>query len=377
MERFAGRMLFAALVVVGLGSLAHAGNPEQSLSSRSTQAPRVDAASLSTHEIGAWTFVPFLDPASREVRGYLAYYTGHDSRGDNLTLTWFERDPGGTNWAQSAWSSGDLASAVRYGESRVPGATAHRGDPTIALALSVTPDQGLLVPERVTFGMFERDPIAQALAESEDSGAILDVLRTSGFAVTPELPAAFALADARARGDAKGEQRIKAFAFGQDLDPSGQNTPSVPSAAPSTGGGVTPGDVVEICEIEPVGANIMLAGATPKSAERGKNTLLNQLAAADASLILGDGPMIYGMFCGCTTVYGTCTGTGAWTFDGALPTIGGWNCSFSRGGTKTWTKTGLTFWCCNTCTGSGTTSCTESCGCTVTALPCTPAGCGC
>lgn len=373
MNRSSCRWAVAAFALASAVGLSQAAGPA---SARAGDVSRAEAVSLATHTIGAWVFVPF--ESGREVRAYLAYYTGKDVQGDNLTVAWFEREPGGTDWTQYAWRSGDLAAAARFGALRVPGARAYQSDPLISDALRSTPGMGAEAPNKVLFGMFADDPVGQALTQLEEPGAILDLMKRSGLEVTPELPAAFALVDALASGDAKLASQIRAESLGQRArGGDGQGSTDTPSAAPSNGGGATPGEVTEICEVEPVEATIFLGAATPANSERGKNTMLGQLARADESAMFGDGPMIYGFFCGCTTVYGTCTATGAWTFDGSVPTIGGWHCSFVRNGTMTWTKTGLTFWCCNACSGSGTTSCVQTCGCTVTALPCTAAGCGC
>jgi hypothetical protein len=311
--------------------------------------------------VGQWRFVPLVDEGAASVPAFLAYYIGDDAYGNNVTVVLFEADGEGS-WQGATWPDADLGLAAvytvdRYGEI---GQSILLDDEIVEAIENGGYDinsEEAPEPEPLGLGMSRENSWYEIAAQAESPGALLDALRKLGHPITPELPAIAARSAAMAADDLDEVDRITAISIGMSTEPT------------------------LTCEV--AARYVSLAAASLDAEAAGMTALLTELAGRAEEALFGRSVhQTRAILCwpGCTETCRPCAGTGAWTFYGRLPNgMGGLHCTWSRSGTTTCRRAGITFWCCNPCTTTPyTRDCVELTGCTVElpgACPATPAGC--
>jgi len=247
--------------------------------------------------VGQWRFVPLVDEGAASVPAFLAYYIGDDAYGNNVTVVLFEADGEGS-WQGATWPDADLGLAAvytvdRYGEI---GQSILLDDEIVEAIENGGYDinsEEAPEPEPLGLGMSRENSWYEIAAQAESPGALLDALRKLGHPITPELPAIAA-------------------------------------------------------------RYVSLAAASLDAEAAGMTALLTELAGRAEEALFGRSVhQTRAILCwpGCTETCRPCAGTGAWTFYGRLPNgMGGLHCTWSRSGTTTCRRAGITFWCCNPCT---------------------------
>jgi hypothetical protein len=309
-------------------------------------------------QLGGWTFAPVVAGPDALIVAYIAFQSRGERIEGQIDVVWFERSEQG--WTSSAWVQGGLIDAVAYAQHRFNPTANHLAPAPIAEAWAKYREAPFdpVEPEPLIYGLPESDPMAQALSDVDNLGDALETLRKSGWTLTPELPAIFARSAALFAGDQQLADDITAMSL-ISISPGGPSTPI------DQCGGV-------------VAMSVALSAATHTSYDAGMQGILSQIADLDKAMLDSAGQsQELGMFCGCSVLYGACTGaTGPYVFRDANPSAGSTHCNYCQtgAGTQTYTYTGDTFWCCNPCTGGGTQSCTNCKTCTVEGLGTCPAG---
>jgi hypothetical protein len=268
--------------------------------------------------VGQWRFVPLVDEGAASVPAFLAYYIGDDAYGNNVTVVLFEADGEGS-WQGATWPDADLGLAAVYTVDR--------------------------------YG-----EIGQSILLDDE---IVEAIENGGYDInSEEAPEPEPLGLGMSRENSWYEIAAQAESPGALLD-----------ALRKLGHPITP-------ELPAIAARSAAMAA-------GMTALLTELAGRAEEALFGRSVhQTRAILCwpGCTETCRPCAGTGAWTFYGRLPNgMGGLHCTWSRSGTTTCRRAGITFWCCNPCTTTPyTRDCVELTGCTVElpgACPATPAGC--
>jgi hypothetical protein len=302
-------------------------------------------------QMGGWTFAPIVAGADARIVAYIAFQSKGERIAGQIDVVWFERQD--SRWTASVWVDGGLMDAVAYAHARFDATDNHLAPGTIGEAWAKYRQAPFepVAPEPLAYGVAQSDPMAELLTSTDDLGEALEALRKGGWAVTPELPAIFARSEALLTGDRQRADEIT------------QN--SIIVIGPGGGG---PGrDIPPIDECGGVVVHaIAMTAATHQNYDSGMQAMLSQIADLDQAMLdsAGQSPEL-GMFCGCSITYGACTGAGAFTFSRSIPSTGNIHCKYCRPGTRTYTYTGSTFWCCNACPAAGTEPCNECVTCTI------------
>ena len=302
-------------------------------------------------QMGGWTFAPIVAGADARIVAYIAFQSKGERIAGQIDVVWFERQD--SRWTASVWVDGGLMDAVAYAHARFDATDNHLAPGTIGEAWAKYRQAPFepVAPEPLAYGVAQSDPMAELLTSTDDLGEALEALRKGGWAVTPELPAIFARSEALLTGDRQRADEIT------------QN--SIIVIGPGGGG---PGrDITPIDECGGVVVHaIAMTAATHQNYDSGMQAMLSQIADLDQAMLdsAGQSPEL-GFFCGCSTTYGACTGAGAFTFSRSIPSTGNIHCEYCRPGTRTYTYTGSTFWCCNACPAAGTEPCNECVQCTI------------
>lgn len=312
-------------------------------------APAVGQVDSAMYLIGQWQFVPVIDQQAEIVPAFFAYYIGAQYSGDNLRAVVFERAHDGS-WNGAVWPDADIAMSAAYAIARYgePGLSILRDTEIVAMLEEngYEPAEGP-EPDPLGLGLSRYDAWYKVAAGMAQPGSLLEQLRQAGHAITPELPAITARMAALESGDPQAIENASVLAIGVISAPNAQ--------------------------CEQAALAVSLAAATSQADADGTTALLSQLAARAETAVFGNtGYVLRGWFCGCGESCNPCVGTGAWTFDGAIESMGEIHCSWVRSGSTTCTRTGLTFWCCNSCsTTPYPKTCVELCGSTVpSGTPC-------
>ncbi|MAY75416.1 MAG: hypothetical protein CMJ31_12030 [Phycisphaerae bacterium] len=318
-------------------------------------------------EVGEWLFAPAISSESQTIEGFVGYYTGDDVTEASITALWFEQGVDG--WEIYSFEDGDPGVAAAH-------AMLARDDDKL---FDEHPWLGALGHHRLAEGSIEFPrPMSVAapldskwqatLQSSVDPKGVLSTMVAVGAEVAPELPEI---------GSRVWER------LGNTL-PAPVNSSTATSVTP--GGGVIVGGGGSTRPVDPRPITCEVRARANQTVDlaasaAGLDALLDELSfAASAQLFNAGVPATapLGNFClwGCTITRDPCSGTGAWTLKSNVPDNDGFRCNYSRSGTRNWTKSGLTFWCCNTCTGSGTENCTEIDACILVGqIGCPPGGC--
>lgn len=241
---------------------------------------------------GDWTFAPA--GVGTEVRGFLTWMDPGLAIGANLTILWYQREPGDT-WTTWAWSGESLAEASAWVAGYLGSASIFSEDPALRSLVFEVPDGAdpPAPPSLVVGGLFVEDP-AQSLVEgAEDPVEVMELLALNGWTAAPELSAMV-----------------------------------VDSGAPCAGSGQ---DAVE--------------------------AMLDQFALTVEETFFGQSTITLTCVwpCGgCTRTFGPWTpGTGPWTLVKRFPSAPNTDtCEWSRPGTRTCTKSGKTRVWCHVCSGA-------------------------
>ena len=317
-------------------------------------------------QMGGWTFAPIVAGADARIVAYIAFQSKGERIAGQIDVVWFERQD--SRWTASVWVNGGLMDAVAYAHARFDATDNHLAPGAIGEAWAKYRQAPFepVAPEPLAYGVAQSDPMAELLTSTDDLGEALEALRKGGWAVTPELPAIFARSEALLTGDRQRADEIT------------QN--SIIVIGPGGGG---PGrDITPIDECGGVVVHaIAMTDATHQNYDSGMQAMLSQIADLDQAMLdsAGQSPEL-GMFCGCSVLYGDCTGaTGGFVFTSSEPSADSRHCRYCRTGlgTRTYTYTGQTFWCCDPCTGGGTESCSECKTCTIQGLGACPAAAPC